>query len=65
MERIYAAGSSFVRTHPVDTAHEDITKFCTHGGTKHQIGIQVEAGIAFDAGQVQGDNGNLFHAGFL
>ena len=33
VQGIHGTRSCFIRTHPVDTTHEDVTKFCTHSGT--------------------------------
>ena len=59
------AGFLFIRAHTVYTAHENITKYGSIGSTHQHFQIQVEAGVAFDAGHVQGNNRNLWHTGLF
>ena len=62
---VYGARFFLIRAHTVDAAHENVSEECAVGRPKKQLGIQMKAGIGFDAGQVQGDHGDLRHTGFF
>jgi hypothetical protein len=65
VKSVYRSRFLLIRAHTIDTTHEDISKECAVGGAHEQFGIQMETGIALDPGKIKGDNGNLFHTGFL
>ena len=65
MNGIDTAGFGFIRPHPVDAPHENITEFRGHCNPDQKAGIQMEAGVALNSRQIQGNDGNLFHAGLF
>ena len=55
----------FIRTHTVNAFHQDVSKDRTIADAFDQWKGQLEARIAFQSAQVDGNNRNLLHAGFL
>ena len=65
VQGIYTARDCLIGAHPVYAAHEDVAELGGQSRADQQVGVQVEAGIALDACQVQGNHGNLLHARLL
>ena len=61
----HRTGFGFVRAHAVNTTHENVAEYRSISSTGKQIRIQMEAGVAFDARHINGDNRDLRHSGFF
>ena len=62
---IHAAGLCFIRAHTVNAAHENVSEGSAVCGAQNQVRIQMKTGIALNAGEIQGNDGNLLHAGLF
>ena len=49
MHFVYASRYRFVRAHPIDAAHENVTELGRHGYPDHETGIDMETGIALNS----------------
>ena len=65
MEGVNASFFLFVRTHPVNTSHEQIPENSAVSSAHQHIEIQLKARIGFNTAHVQGNNGNLRNTGFF
>ena len=63
VQGIDTAGFQFIRTHPVDTAHEYVADHDSESEPGKDRQVDLEARVVFDSGQIGGDHRDLFHAG--
>ena len=50
----------FIWAHAINTAHEDVSEYGAIGSSGEHFQIDMEAGITFQLGQIDGNNRNLF-----
>ena len=65
MELVGGTFHLLIGTHPVDTAHEQITEHSGIETADHQLRSDLKAWILFKTAQVDADDRNLLHACFL
>ena len=65
MQGIHASGYFFIRAHPVNAAHKQISEYGRITCADTHLRIDLEAGIGFNSAKIQGNDGNLRHAGFF
>ena len=65
VQGVGGAGFFFIRAHAVQAAHKDISQYGGIGGPDKQPSADPKPGVAFDTGQVHGNDRDLLHTGFF
>ena len=61
MKRFCGTGFLFIGTHAIQAAHKYISQYGGIGGFGKEAYTDMKPRIAFNAGQIHGDNRNLLH----